>query len=222
MATKRTIPSKDAEFNVWQGIISKAVSDNRRVWQLDENWLDTLFEPARLAWSNAWAAYENPSTRTPLITATKKSTRATYEKLLSTLVGGLRTNTRLTDEDRLAAGIPLHDTKPTPVPVPTTYPVATIDTSMLRRLIVNFRDGSSTTTTSAKPRGIHGVEIRWAVSEEKPLVSALTNSAFDTRTPYTLEFDDAQRGKTVWICLRWENTRGEKGPWGEVISAIIP
>jgi hypothetical protein len=26
----------------------------------------------------------------------------------------------------------------------------------------------------------------------------------------------------VWLCLRRENTRGEKGPWSEVISAIVP
>jgi len=222
MSNKRTIPAKDADFNVWQGIISKAAADNRRAWQLDENWLDTVFEPARAAWVEAWAAYENPNMRAPLIVAAKKSTRVTYEKLLSVLVTNLRSNTRLTDEDRLAAGIPLHDTKPTPSPVPVSYPVATIDTSMIRRLTINFRDGSSTAATAAKPKGVHGAEIRWLMCEEKPLVEALSNLAFDTRTPYTLEFEDAQRGKTVWICLRWENTRGEKGPWGEVISAIVP
>jgi hypothetical protein len=53
-------------------------------------------------------------------------------------------------------------------------------------------------------------------------VAALVNSSFDTRTPFTLEFDDAERGHTVYFCLRWENTRGEKGPWGEIVSAIVP
>jgi hypothetical protein len=30
------------------------------------------------------------------------------------------------------------------------------------------------------------------------------------------------RGKTVWFRLRWENNRGQKGPWSELYSAIIP
>ncbi|MDR1273488.1 MAG: hypothetical protein LBK12_02965, partial [Odoribacteraceae bacterium] len=66
-------------------------------------------------------------------------------------------------------------------------------------------------------------EIRWAISET-PVVNVddLTHSAFDTRTPFNLEFRGEERGKAVYFCLRWENTRGEKGPWSEIQSAIIP
>jgi hypothetical protein len=53
-------------------------------------------------------------------------------------------------------------------------------------------------------------------------VEDLIHSAFDTRSPFTLSFDENQRGKTVYFCLRWENTRGEKGPWSEIVSGIIP
>jgi hypothetical protein len=53
-------------------------------------------------------------------------------------------------------------------------------------------------------------------------VNELIHSAFDTRTPFSLEFQGHERGKTVYLALRWENTRGEKGPWSSVQSAIIP
>jgi hypothetical protein len=43
-----------------------------------------------------------------------------------------------------------------------------------------------------------------------------------TRTSLTLEFDEPDRGKTVYFCLRWENTRGQKGPWSPIQKAIIP
>jgi hypothetical protein len=46
--------------------------------------------------------------------------------------------------------------------------------------------------------------------------------AFDTRSPYTFRFEENQRGQTVFFCLRWENTTGQKGPWSEIVSAIIP
>jgi hypothetical protein len=47
-------------------------------------------------------------------------------------------------------------------------------------------------------------------------------SVFSTRSPYVFTFDENMRGKTVYFCLRWENTRGQKGPWSAIYSAIIP
>ncbi|MDR2844144.1 MAG: hypothetical protein LBV57_05800 [Candidatus Symbiothrix sp.] len=40
--------------------------------------------------------------------------------------------------------------------------------------------------------------------------TALTNSAFDTKTPYHFSFDGDSKGKTLYIALRWENTTGQK------------
>ena len=220
MSNNKTIPAKDADFNVWQDTIVQAAIENSTEWLLDTDWLDKQLEPARAAWTTAWEAYQNPGTRTKLITATKKEKRADYEKLLMILAANLRANTRLTDDDRRAAGLSIRDAKPTPSPVPVTYPIISVDTSIMRRLILKYRDSGSTTT--AKPKGIHGAEIKWLISEERPMVEELINSAFDTGTPYMIDFEDAQRGKRVWICLRWENTRGEKGPWGQMVNAIIP
>jgi hypothetical protein len=219
MAVNKTIPRKDADFNVWQDIIAKEAVTKTQTWLLDSTWISGTLTPARNKWNTAWTAYENPATRTTLITAAKQDARDEYEKVLMILVANLRSNTRLTDDDRRAVGIHIRDTKPTPAPVPTTFPVLAIDTSTARRLTINFRDSAS--TSAAKPKGVHGAEIKWLVADEKPTVEQLTNSTFDTRTPYTLIFTDDQRGKIVWICARWENTRGEKGPWGDMESGII-
>ena len=219
MATSKTIPRKDADFNVWQEIIAKEATAKTQAWLLDPTWISSALALARSKWIAAWAAYENPATRTPLITATKQETRAEYEKILMTLVGILRVNTRVTDDDRRAMGIHIRDTKPTPAPVPTTFPILAIDTSVARRLTIAFRDNAS--NSAAKPKGVHGAEIKWLIADERPTVEQLTNSTFDTRTPYTLVFNDQERGKTVWICARWQNTRGEKGPWGDMESGIV-
>jgi hypothetical protein len=53
-------------------------------------------------------------------------------------------------------------------------------------------------------------------------VEDLINSAFDTKSPYTFVFEEAQRRKMLYFCLRWENGKGEKGPWSEIYSAVIP
>ena len=219
MANNKTIPTKDADFNVWQEIIAKEAIAKTQVWLLDPTWISSILTPAHAKWNIAWTAYANPATRTPLITATKRETRSVYEKILMTLVGNLRVNTRVTDDDRRAMGIHIRDTKPTPAPVPTTFPILAINTATARRLTINFRDSAS--SSAAKPKGVHGAEIKWLIADEKPTVEQLTNSTFDTRTPYTLVFTDQERGKTVWICARWENTRGEKGPWGDMESGIV-
>ena len=220
MSNSKTIPTKDADFNVWQDTIAQVALENSTAWLLDTAWLENQFEPARAAWVEAWEAYQNPGTRTKLITATKNEKRADYEKLLMVLAANLRVNTRLTDDDRRAVGVPIRDTTPTPAPVPVTYPVASIDTSTMRRLTIKYRDSGSSST--AKPKGVHGAEIKWLIAEERPAVEELANSTFDTGSPYTLNFTDPERGKRVWICLRWENTRGEKGPWGPMVNSIIP
>jgi hypothetical protein len=75
----------------------------------------------------------------------------------------------------------------------------------------------------AKPFGVHGAEARWDMLDNPPAhVEDLKHSAFSTKPPLILTFEENDRGKRVYICLCWENTKGEKGPWGEIMSAIIP
>ena len=220
MSKNRTIPTKDADFNVWQETMATAVEENSTNWNLDAGWLTTSFRPAAAKWRLAWAKYENPATRTSLITGDKREARAGYEKQLTVLVANLKANTLVTDSERRELGINIRDTTPTPVPVPTSFPVVAIDSSQRRCITISFRD--SETNSAAKPKGVYGAEIRWLIAEERPEIDELTNSDIDTRTPYTLEFTEAQRGKSIWICMRWQNTRGEKGKWGDIERAIIP
>ena len=46
--------------------------------------------------------------------------------------------------------------------------------------------------------------------------------ALDTATPYLLEYEASDAGKLASYVMRWENTRGEFGPWSETVSATIP
>jgi hypothetical protein len=40
--------------------------------------------------------------------------------------------------------------------------------------------------------------------------------ALDSATPYLMVHEGADVGKTAYYALRWENTRGESGPWSNV------
>jgi hypothetical protein len=97
-----------------------------------------------------------------------------------------------------------------------------IDTGTRRRIIVYYKDEKS--ARRGKPKGGHGIEIRWAVLDHVPTdISELVNSSFDTNPPLTLVFEKHDRGKRIYLCGCWEIEReGEKGPFGAIEEAIIP
>ncbi|MDR2068863.1 MAG: hypothetical protein LBP71_03235, partial [Spirochaetaceae bacterium] len=65
--------------------------------------------------------------------------------------------------------------------------------------------------------------ISWAVLDAPPAdEKALTNTVLATRTPHVLEFTEEERGKTVYVCLQWQNEKGERGRPSEIQSAVIP
>jgi hypothetical protein len=43
-----------------------------------------------------------------------------------------------------------------------------------------------------------------------------------SRTPFTLHFEETDRGKTVYVALAWQNERGIRGAWSDIKSAIVP
>jgi hypothetical protein len=133
----------------------------------------------------------------------------------------IRYNKLMTEEQKREYGI--HTPEPgSPVKVPTTSPRLIIDTGTRRRLIIFYRDEKS--TRRGKPKGVHGIEIRWAILDHVPTgIEELINSSFDTNPPLTLVFSEQDRGKRVYLCGCWEIEReGEKGPFGAIEEAIIP
>ncbi|MDR1103255.1 MAG: hypothetical protein LBL42_05810, partial [Tannerella sp.] len=194
---------------------------NLSAWGINQTWFTGVLIPAKRAWETAWANYLDPALRTPLITFTKIEKRKAYEKLLRILIRMLESNPLVSDDDRRSMSIAIRDTTRTPVKPPKTYPEFIIDTSIIRCLLILFWDLGS--KSKAKPHGVHGAEICWVILDHPPLsVDELIHSGFDTRSPFKLKFDESERGKTVYFCLRGENSRGEKGPWSEIVMAIIP
>jgi hypothetical protein len=88
--------------------------------------------------------------------------------------------------------------------------------------IIYYKDEKS--GRRGKPVGVHGIEVRWAVMDRPPAsIKELTNSSFDTNPPLTLEFDEQDRGKRVYMSGCWEiEWEGEKGPPGAIVDAMIP
>jgi hypothetical protein len=189
-----------------------------------ENWLANVFEPAVNEFNAAFENWKDEATRTKIsmivLQEAEKKLKPVYRQLYT---GSLKNNPLVTNVDLESMGLPLRPDghHPEPSPVPLDFPGVKFNTSMIRRMIVSFFVLGS--LHKAKPKGVHGCEMLWGVFDiPVTKLEELTHSAFDTRSPYTFEFTDEQRGKHFCIALRWENTRGEKGPWSEIHTVIIP
>ncbi len=126
------------------------------------------------------------------------------------------------DAARTAAGLrPLAHTRTAAAP-PATRPIGRLEATGHAALTIHFAD-SSTPNHLAKPAGVHGCEIWVHVGDPAPAdPSAYSFLALDTRTPYVDQHPAADAGKTVYYLLRWQNSKGESGPWSDVVSGKIP
>jgi hypothetical protein len=216
------IPRKDADLLAWTVAFLAALSAILTRVGFPQT-VYTVLTTLLTTFKEALAIATAPATRTKAAVAAKDDARkALVRALRSAIMQYLTYNPDVTNADHENLGLPIHKTEHTPAPVATTYPDYDINSGTIRRLTIHFYDQGSS-GSKAKPDGQHGAEIRWAILETPPAsINDLIRSSFDTRTPFTLEFDENQRGQTVYFCLCWENTRGEKGPWSEIMSAIVP
>jgi hypothetical protein len=217
------IPRKDEEFFRWtfnfiSYLASKAEQFNfpQEVSDSIQTKLADFGEKLRIA--------DEPNTRTPVAVQAKNTAHKLLEKTVRNAVTEYLTHNHLvSDDDRVAMGIPVHKTTHTPSPVAHEAPDVDVDTSVLGCVTIHFFEKGHH-HKKAKPAGQHGAEIAWVISDV-PVTSTtkLIHSSFDTHTPLTLDFQDHdQRGQILYFAIRWENTRGEKGPWSAIQSTVIP
>jgi hypothetical protein len=221
MSNPDFIPRKDGKCAEWIKKFIDYVSGNYADWGIPQE----TFDDVVILTEDFLAKYlvaNIPATRTSPAVIEKNEARWAVEKGVRPMIKAYITyNSKVTDADRINMGLPIYKTTRTPAPVPVTYPHSDVDTSILRRLTIHFYDEGS--RRKAKPAGVHGCVICWDIRDTPPAtMDDLLRSSLDTRTPFTLSFEENQRGKTVWFCLCWENTTGAKGPWSEIVSAKIP
>ncbi len=215
------IPAPDGDFDTWQTNFLAYATANAAALGLDPLVDIPPLTAAQGTWSTDFGANASAQAAAQAARQTKDAARDAYVGLIRPLVVRLQASPEVDDAERAALGITVPDRIPTPVGIPTTRPVVKVDTSQRLRHVISFAD-EATPTRTAKPAGVRGVQIWVKVGDPTPVdPSELTYLATDTRTPYTTSFPGADGGKTAHYMLRWENTRGEPGPWSETASATI-
>ena len=217
---KHFIPEADAAFDSWQNNLVDKVASRAPALNIP---LDAVakVQTAQTRWKTAYAIAKDPATRTKGAVKEKQEAREAYEAVLREFIRSYLTyNLQLTDQGREDIGLPVHKKTHTDAPVADKAPYVAVSGDGPRRVRFDF---GATKDSAAKPDGQHGAEFASVISDAKPTeIEDLTRSSFDTHTPLILNFKESERGKILWLAARWENTAGQKGPWGEIQSAIIP
>jgi hypothetical protein len=74
-----------------------------------------------------------------------------------------------------------------------------------------------------KPVDVHGVSFSWEIMDTPPTTpDDLRHSVFRVKTVEIFDFKEDERGKKVYYAARYENAKGEAGPWSDIVMAIIP
>jgi hypothetical protein len=219
------IPSNDAGFDIWfknlvDYVNAKCNPPDAPQWGFIPADEVALLNEAYTTWHAAYLPTLKP--HTPAETLAKDEARKEAEGVIRPFVGQWLMWKQVTDAEREEAG--LHNPKPRrpEIPVPDTVPELSPAAGNPRQIVVPYRDKGA--ARRGKPEDVHGIEVRWAMLDHPPVdIKELDNSSFDTKSPLTLEFDEADRGKRVYMVGRWEIEReGKKGDFGEIVAAIIP
>ena len=200
----------------WQSVMTaQAASWNIPAAVLTE--LDALFQAAE----SALATAQNETTRTPVATA---QCRAAFEALAEKMRDIKRRyflEPPLTDADIISLGLKPHDTIHTLSGTPTAQ--VTVETYLVGRHELGIK--IVYVTGNPHDAANKGYRIWFSVAAQGDTPPAnpqdLRDSFYTKRKKDLMEFAFEDSGKTAYFAVQVEN-EGKKGPWGPMVSALIP
>jgi hypothetical protein len=221
----------DIEFDKWLKFMCQYVasrtSGSPPAWthippavveQQDRNYAD---------WYAVYSKIIGPHTQED--TLAKNNKKQAVKALIRPFVNQYLRFPPVADEDRLAMGIPNRDTKPTRVLPPTSQAEADMTFPGIHLLeLVKIRKVG---TISDDPRSDHGVSVhigivdavhgKWRISAPPSTGEDMPYAVFTREKKLRLDLD-GESGKIVYLCLRYENSKGEAGPFGPILHAVVP
>ena len=197
-----------------------ASTAKKTVWNIPGSMIvemTTLRESAAAALEVA----KNETTRTPVATAYCKEAFAILVDCMRDCKRRYFLTPPLFDPDYISLGLKPRDNTPTPSGTPTAQ--VTIETYLVGRhelgIVIIYVTGDPNDAANKSYR----VWFRkTSHGEAAPASPGELSESFSTkRRKDVIEFDYEDSGKTVHMAVQIEND-GKKGPWGPLVSALIP
>ncbi|MDR1929980.1 MAG: hypothetical protein LBQ44_05040 [Treponema sp.] len=232
------IPKKDADFDIWfKNLVQYVNQKCIAVPPATEPEWDHIPASRRNELNNSYADWYTAyvitlKPHTPPETEAKNEARDDSEAEIRPFVNQYLRFPPVTNVDRTAMGIHNRDPHPTPVPKPTAQVEADLTFPGIH-LVELKKIRPIASGAPPDPRSDYGVRIYYGILDgsgrERITAPPLTgddlpHSVFTRRKKYRFDFDGSS-GKTVYLCMRYENDKGGEegeGPFGPILSAVIP
>jgi hypothetical protein len=214
------IPTRDADLDTWLLNFKTLIAANPTNYGLVAGDA-TAITTAYTSWHTAYLAAVNPTTRTHATVQTKNAQKANVLAVVRGYAATIRANRAVSDELKIGLGLTIHDTQPTPVPPPASYPLLAVSGMIQGVQDLRAADQNSP-NRRGRPAGTAGLLLFRAVDTgpvTEPAQAAFLG--FVTRAGFQSHFEAADNGKTATYFGRWTNAKGEVGPWGPPVSMPI-
>jgi hypothetical protein len=218
MAKRDYVPHEEGEFYDWVKNLVAYATAHYQGWSVPCP-AGTLAQPLQ-AFTAAYEQFLDPN-HGKVDTERKNETKAALVHLVRQYCQAwIMHNPNVTDDDRLEMGLPLYDTTRTPSGEPDTRPMFKVLIHDIRQIKLEISDFES--TRIAIPERYDGAVVYWGFLDRPPVSpEELIKSTLATHAHFMLTFNEEDRGKTVYVAVRWQ--KGElKGPWSEIIGLIVP
>ncbi len=170
-------------------------------------------------WQAVFLPAKNPATRTTTITQQKNAARDALKTLLRDTYKDIPKST-LSPADRATLRLPERATSYRRAAKPQSAPIGSVRTLNRWEHRVYFRDSGSS-GSKARPEGMRGCQVWMKPGSPPQSEKDLHYQGTATRSPFTVHFESGDAGKQAYYWLRWENSRGECGPWSEALDATV-
>ena len=211
-------PSKQADLNNFFHIVLAHILLN------SARLLITVENKAKLVecmadWDIKYPIAINPDLSTHTAVAEKNISMAQVMKILRTIFKNLAQNV-LTEKDRTTMNLAPEIIVRGSIPVPDTKPKGAANASERFKHIISFED--SVAANAAKPYGVHSCQIWQKIGGTAPVSQKdLVQIGNCTCSPFETNFEGTEGGLIAYYWIRWENSKGEFGPWSDLFSATI-
>jgi hypothetical protein len=213
------MPTKESEFLAWSENFIAVVNLHKTEWNIAQDKvteLQTLHQAFAVLYEKCTTAEARK-----LDFQEKSEAKTALQQKEEHLVGQLQAADFMTDSFRQELGITIKDTHPTPRQEPKTKPEVRPEPEPPG--VVVFRFWAQGSARGAKDPDATGFELCWALLSQPPASHAeLVHSLNGTNRTVRLEFDLADRGKTLYYMARWRGNGEKHGPWTEIGSVIVP
>jgi hypothetical protein len=186
-------------------------------WDDDERTTTLVALTEYLADLSAFKSVDSTANRTTKIKAREKAMTA----MRSFARSFIRFNTAMTDTEKEEMGVRPRDFSLSRFGRPDVRPKIEVEHTS-NGFEHRIRAVNRETDKLTKPDGVYGIKYVWQVGGTKPeSADDLPKSAFSRRGTHIVTFSHGDQGKVVYYACRYENAKGEGGPWSQIVEVFI-